>query len=130
MRVQEGSTVHIPNAPIWMVGGLPVLFCLVDQAPQRLPLFPLSLAAGGQVWLCCAIGKHLVLHQHCTHRSPGCTLPSTCGHSCSMGCVQDLSDCVSLKGAARHEGCAQSCLVSKSVMLYGTTLCRTRITHG
>ncbi len=69
MRVQEGSAVHISDAPIQMVGGLPVFFCLVDEAAQSLPLLPLGLAAGGQVRLCTAIAEHLVLHQHCIHRS-------------------------------------------------------------
>ena len=69
MRVQEGSAVHISDAPVGVVGGLPVFFCLVDEAAQGVLLLPLGLAAGGQVRLCTAIAKHLVLHQHCNHRS-------------------------------------------------------------
>ena len=107
MRVKKGSTVHISDAPICVVGGLPVFFCLVNEAAQSLPLFPLGLAARGQVWLCRAIGKHLVLHQHCTDRGLLDTLPSTCDHSHLKGVAQDLSDCASLQGAAGLKGGAR-----------------------
>lgn len=70
--VQEVGTVHIPDAPVGVVGRLPVLLGLDDQPLQLLLLVPLGLATRGQLWLHAAVWKHLVLHQHCTQHRRAC----------------------------------------------------------